>query len=191
MIIYLIRHWETIEWSNNIILWNLWWKLSEKWVNEAKKIWEFLLWNDYNIKRIITSNLSRSIETWEILSKYIQVDMQQNPLIKERSAWMAEWKSDNEIDWDNYEKKSLPYRKHLNWESFIEVRKRAKEFLSDLSNENQINDSALIVSHSVFILMLLSLINKLSVKDALKIDIKNKIIYYDSLKNELIFIDII
>jgi broad specificity phosphatase PhoE len=55
---------------------------------------------------------------------------------------------------------------------------------------NQANEGVLIISHSVFILMLISLIKKISIKKALQIDIKNKIIYFDFNTKELKFLDI-
>lgn len=186
MNLYIIRHWETLEWNNNIILGNNWWTLSEKWVQEAHRIWELLSYDIYNIWKIITSNLARAINTWEIINKYIKVPTIQNKIINERNSWIAEWKKESEINWDLYEKKSLPYRKHFNWESFIDVKKRAKKFLNNI----QENKNILVISHSVYILMLLSIIKKIPIKDALKIDIKNKLIHYSIEGNELKIIDL-
>lgn len=54
-------------------------------------------------------------------------------------------KKESEIDWDTYELKSLPYRKHFWWESFLDVKKRAKNFL-DFYLKNKSNESFLIVT---------------------------------------------
>jgi probable phosphoglycerate mutase len=189
MKIYIIRHSETIEWKNNIILWYLWWNLSEVWIGDSHKLWNFFNLKDFNIKKIITSALKRSIDTGNIINEYLKVDLFCDNLLNERNSWVAEWKNESEINWELYETKQLIYRKHIWWESFIEVRNRAKKSYEKFNAYNT-NDSILIITHSVFILMLLSIINKISIKNALKIDIKDKIVVFDTLKKTIEFIKI-
>lgn len=92
MKIYFIRHWETIECLDWIILGSLPYKLSSNWIKEAKIIWKFLLWKWLNISKILTSNLDRSIETWKIISNYLKVPIFERFEIRERESWIAEWK---------------------------------------------------------------------------------------------------
>lgn len=187
MKIYIIRHSETFEWKNNIVLWSLGWNLSEVWIKDSHKLWKFFNWKDFNIKKIITSALKRSIDTGYIINQYLKVDLSCDNLVNERNSWVSEWKNESEIDWELYEKKQLIYRKHIWWESFIEVRNRAKRIYEKFSTYNT-NDSILIITHSVFILMLLSIINNISIKNALRIDIKDKIVVFDSLTKKIEFI---
>ncbi|MDD2486925.1 MAG: phosphoglycerate mutase family protein [Candidatus Gracilibacteria bacterium] len=189
MKLYIIRHGKTTQGENDIILGSLPGTLSEKGIQEAHKIGKYLSSEKYDISKIITSGLDRTIQTGKIISEYIKVPTSQNFIINERDSGIAEGKKESEINWDLYEKKSLPYRKHLNGESFIDVKKRARNFLNYI-NTNQGNIGILIISHSVFILMLISLIKKISIKKALQIDIKNKIIYFDVNTKELKLLDI-
>lgn len=176
MKLYLIRHCETIEWENGIILWHLNWNLSKKWILDAKRIWKFLKNSDFWIEKILTSDLKRAIETSQIINKYLNLKIEKLNILRERWAWIVEWKKENEINWDLYENKKLPYRKHIWWESFLDVKKRAKYFLDNLPEESW---NLLIISHNVFILMLICVLKKITIKKALSIDIKNKIICID------------
>ena len=177
MKLFFVRHSETIEWKNGIILWSLPWTLSEKWIREAHTIGEFLC-SFPEISEIITSDLARAIKTGEIIAWHIQVPVRHDPIIRERLSWVAEWKTDEEIDWITYEKKSLPYRKHMGGESFREVRNRAKQFLESLPEREGV--SILLVSHSVFILMLLSIFLGISIEKALAMSLRNTIVCIDT-----------
>ncbi|EKE28066.1 MAG: Phosphoglycerate mutase family protein [uncultured bacterium (gcode 4)] len=187
MKLYFIRHWETIAGLKWVILWSLPWKLSENWIHEAESIWKFLLNEWFGISKIYTSNLKRSVETWKIISSYLKVPQHELFDIRERESGIAEWKKETDIDWESYEKKPLPYRKHLWWESFLDVRKRVNRFLDSLRNKDS-DESILIVTHSVFILMMLSLVMKKTINCALKIRIKKLIIVLNTKNNSIEFI---
>lgn len=189
MKIYLIRHSETIESLENIILWQLPWNLSEKWIFESKKIWKFLKENQkiFQIKKIFSSDLKRDKDTAEIINNFLDLEIKFLEILRERKSGIAEWKKENEIDWEKYEQKSLAYRKHKGWESFLEVRNKAKDFYKNIFSEKE---NILVVSHSVFILMFLSFFKKISIKDSLKIDIKNKIICVDLENKKIEFINL-
>ena len=176
MKIYLLRHWQTLEWENWIILWQKWWNLSEKWIEEMNKIWNFLKLSDLWIKKIYTSDLKRAVDSANIINNYLNIEIEKCEILKERWCWKVEWKRENEINWEEYEKNKLPYRKHDWWESFIDVKNRAKIFLEKIKN-NDFN--SLIISHSVFILMLIWLIQKKSIEKSIKLNLKNRIICID------------
>lgn len=184
MKIYVLRHTDTIEWEKWIILWSIWWNLSESWISKANYIWKFLKESKFWVKRIFTSDLKRTIDTWNIINKYLNKETNQLQILRERSAWKQEWKSQDNIDWGIYEKKSLIHRKHIWGESFLDVKKRAIAFLSNLDKNN---DSCLVISHSVMILMLISIIKNLTIKESLKINIKDKLICIDFESNNIDF----
>lgn len=189
MKIYFIRHSKTIESLENIILWHLPWNLSEKWIFESKKIWKFFSENKdiFRIGKIFSSDLKRAKDTAEIINNFLNLEIKFLKILRERKAGIIEWKKENEINWENYEKIFLPYRKHKSWENFLEVRKRAKKFYKNIFTEKE---NILVISHSVFILMFLSFFKKISVKNALKIDIKNKIICINLENKKVEFIEL-
>ena len=188
MKIYLIRHCDTIEWENGIILWHLNWNLSKRWIFEAERIWKFLKNSDFWITKFLTSDLKRAIDTSKIINNYLSLEIEKLNILRERWSWIVEWKKENEINWELYEKKKLPYRKHYWWESFLDVKKRANYFLSNLYTNDW---NLLIISHNVFILMLICIFKQITIKESLKIDIKNKIVCIDLKNNYLDFIDIV
>ena len=177
MKLFFVRHSETVEWKNGIKLWTLPWTLSEKWIREAHAIGRFLR-SFPEISEVVTSDLVRATKTGEIIAWHIWVSVSHNAIIRERGSWIAEWKTDEEIDWVTYEKKSLPYRKHIGGESFLEVRNRAKQFIESLPKQE--SRSILLVSHSVFILMLLSTFLNISIEKALAMSLKNTIVCIDT-----------
>ena len=63
-------------------------------------------------------------------------------------------------------------------ESFREVRNRAKQFLESLPEREGV--SILLVSHSVFILMLLSIFLGISIEKALAMSLRNTIVCIDT-----------
>ncbi len=182
MKIYLTRHAETIEGEKWIILWQLWWNLSKKWEKEAIEIWLFLLNSNIIIKKIFSSPLKRAVDTANIINTFLKINLEKKDILKERSAGIAEWKSENEIDWNNYEKLEKKYRKHKWWESFFEVRERANKFLKSLKWKKE---NILVISHNVFICMIISIISNISIKKALNISLRKKIICIDLDKSKI------
>ena len=69
----------------------------------------------------------------------------------------------------------------------MDVRKRVNRFLDSLRNKDS-DESILIVTHSVFILMMLSLVMKKTINCALKIRIKKLIIVLNTKNNSIEFI---
>lgn len=181
MKIFLLRHSETLESLENIILWHLPWNLSKKWILQSEKIWKFLKNENFQIKKIFSSDLKRAKNTTEIINNFLNLEIKFLKILRERKAWNIEWKKENEINWEKYEKKDFNYRKHFWWENFLQVKKRAKKFLKKIRKNEKKN--ILVVSHSVFILLLIWIIKNISIKESLKINIKNKIISID-LKNK-------
>ncbi len=176
MKIYLTRHTETVEEKKWVILWQLWWNLSKKWENDALKVWFFLLKSNIVIKKIYSSPLRRAIDTAKIINTFFNINLEKKDILKERSAGIAEWKSENEINWYDYEKIEKKYRKHKWWESFLEVKERANIFLKSLKYKKE---NILVVSHNVFICMIISIVSNISIEKALNISLRKKLVCID------------
>lgn len=153
MKIIILRHGETKEGKKNIILGQLDGTLSASGKLEIKNNIKHIKETKIALTLIISSDLKRTKKTAEIISKYFDIPIKYEKLIRERHAGIAQGKKENEINWKIYEKKSLLRRKHQDGESFLNVKARARKFLSKLKN---IKENIIVVSHSAFILMLLS-----------------------------------
>lgn len=132
---------------------------------------------------IFTSDLVRAVQTAEIISQIINLPVKQMEVLRERSAGIAEGKFDKDVDWLAYEKNDLETRSHEGGESLQDVQKRAKIFLETIQDVH-----AIIVSHEAFIKMALSVVNKLQIKDAVKLNIENNIVVVDLKKESTNFI---
>jgi broad specificity phosphatase PhoE len=170
----LIRHGETKEGKKGIILGRLPGVLSAKGKKEMEAAAKKIKKSKLEPEIIFSSDLNRAKQSAIIISKTLGLKVKCDKLLRERAGGIAEGKSDKEIDWENYEKISLLYRKHKGGENFIEVRKRAKTFLLKIKKVKF--ENVIIVSHSAFLAMLLSLLKKWSIKKALKFNFKNPVV---------------
>jgi probable phosphoglycerate mutase len=101
---------------------------------------------------ILTSDLARAFNYATIIGNALNIKIEREPLMRERGAGEAEGIAPDKIDWETYEKVAKPLRKHAGGESFEDVRVRAREFLTKM--ESLPYQTALLVSHSVFLAML-------------------------------------
>lgn len=178
MKLILIKHGETREGRKGVILGQLNGNLSSKGKAESRKI-AVVIKNDKRLSpsRIISSDLKRTKQTAQIISKVLRLKIQYDKLIRERHAGSVQGKLAKDVNWELYEKKPLALRKHSGGESFSDVKKRAKKFLKKIKNTD---DCAVVVSHSVFILMLISEFYKISIQKALKLPLHNRIYIIDN-----------
>ncbi len=167
MRIIFVHHGETKEGKKGIILGSLGGNLTVKGKQEVKRIISELIGKKILPDIIITSPLKRALNTAQLISKIIKVPIVIEPLIRERSAGIAEGKRESEIDWEVYERKSLVHRKHTGGESFSDVYKRAKKFVQKIKGQRN-KQTILIVSHSVFILMCIAVLKETSIEYILK-----------------------
>ena len=188
MKLYLIRHGATKEGAEGIILGSIGGNLNEKGLKYSENVAGFFINHKIAVAKLLCSDLSRAIQTAEIISKQLNLPLTKYSLIRERSAGIAEGKKEIDIDWERYESVSLPDRKHLGGESFQEVKNRAEQFLNMLKEGQQ--EDILIISHSVFILMLLSLIKNTSIETELKTKTGNQIFIIDLDRKTIETIDI-
>jgi broad specificity phosphatase PhoE len=170
----LVKHGETKEGRRGIILGSLPGELSIGGKKEIKIISEKIKKSGLEPEIIFSSNLNRAKQSAEIISKTLGLEIKYDKLLRERASGVAEGKKENEVDWESYERTYLPYRRHEDGESFIEVRNRAKTFLLKIKKTKY--ESIIIVSHSVFLAMFLSILRKFSIKKALKFNFKNPIV---------------
>jgi len=175
MILILIRHGETKEGKKGVLLGRLPGILSVKGKKEIKTVAEKIKKSKLDPEIIFSSDLNRAKQSAIIISKILVLKIKYDKLLRERAGGIAEGKKEKEINWKNYGKISLPYRKHKGGESFIEVKQRAKKFLNKISSVKK-QKNIIIVSHSAFLAMLLSLLKKQSIEKSIKFDFKNSII---------------
>lgn len=180
MKLILIKHGETIESKKGIIVGQLPGTLSAKGKSEAKKVAEIIKKRKLNPTLIISSDLKRTKETAKIISKKLNLPVKYEKITRERNAGIAQGKKDEQINWDLYEKKPLENRKHIGGESFLEVGRRAKNFIGLLKKHKNYGDKEiLIISHNVFLSMLLSVILKWPLKKSLKFDFHKNLVVID------------
>ena len=174
MVIYLVRHGETIEGEQNRILGQLGGNLNQKGIQFANDVGIFLKQGEYNIEKIYTSDLKRAIDTTKIITSHLGVPFESYKILEERAAGDVEGKLESEIDWIEYEKMPLIERKHNGGETFTDVEKRAKIFLESLYKTNE--KEILVVSHAVFIMMFMKIVLEMDINDVLKFPLNRRII---------------
>ena len=177
MKIYLVRHGETFEGNQGIILGNMPGTLADSGKIYAKNVGSYISTLVPKPQQIVSSDLRRAVATAEIISKITDIQLSFEPLLRERSAGVVEGKMEIEIDWDSYEKQPLAYRKHLGGESFKEVNKRVKKFLDNILKQS--NTDLILVTHSVVISMFLSELLEWDYKKSLGYKYKNSILILD------------
>jgi len=177
MKLIFIRHGDTIEGKNDIILGHLPGTLSADGILYSNLIGK-QLFNLFKPDLIISSDLNRAEETAKIINKKRKIEMLTSKLLRERHSGIAQGQKTSEILWDNYEKKSTPYKKHEGGESFLDVRKRAEKFYKSIKKNR--NKTILIVTHSVFISMFFSHFFKWSIKNSLEKKLYNYISILDT-----------
>jgi probable phosphoglycerate mutase len=163
--------------------------LNEKGVNYAGRVADYFKNRNIPVANIVTSDLNRAVQTAEIISRELKLPLLIEDLVRERASGLAEGKTEREIDWQNYEAVPVAERKHPGGESFLEVKERARLFMEKV--RNNLHEDFLVVSHSVFILMLLSLIKSSSIEDELKTRTADKIFVIDVEKMSVETLDII
>ena len=178
MKIILVRHGETKESKKGILLGHLPGRLSSKGKADMKLIAEIIKKLYLSPKIIFSSDLKRAKDSSEIVSEELKLRIRYNQLLRERKGGVSEGKTEEEIDWESYGKTSFPYRRHTGGESFIEVKKRAKEFLDNILKKEK--GDFIIVSHSVFLSMLLSCIKNWSIKKSCQFNFNNSITIVDT-----------
>ena len=112
MKIILVKHGETEEGTHRILLGALPGILTAQGKKEMIVVAQSIVAADLHPELIISSKLTRAVDSAEILANILNLPILQNAMVNERGGGVVEGKKDQEIEWSEYEKISLPYRKH-------------------------------------------------------------------------------
>jgi len=146
MKLYVARHGQTVTNINAIMCWQYDAKLTEKWYKQAETLWESL--KDIVFDRVISSDLSRAVETSKSVIKYQSwnASFATTPFLRERSYWVWDGVPDAEIikkldlDSKTFRSKSIEWEE--GYESDEDFMSRIKEFfeqyIKPLSTTDQI-----------------------------------------------------
>jgi len=160
MKILLLRHGETVEGAQGILLGSIGGTLSDKGKAQAETMAEGILRSGFRPDRIVSSPLDRATDTSEIISKKMNLPVEINNDVSERRAGEIEGKRDEEIDWTEYERQPFEWRKHKGGESYEDVKIRVEKFLNNLEGRDFI-----LVTHSALIRILISIFLGISVEE--------------------------
>jgi probable phosphoglycerate mutase len=174
MKLILLRHGETEEEKEGIILGRLPGILSEEGKVQAENAAKFIKSANLRPEIIISSDLARAFDYAAIIGRELNLKIELEPLVRERSAGEVEGMTQDNINWEQYEKIAKLLRKHAGGESFEDVRKRAKKFLKRAPSLPF--QTVLLVSHSVFLAMLAIEICGWTLDDALNYDFRSPLI---------------
>ncbi len=182
MELILIRHGETKEGKKGILLGQLPGTLTAKGRRFADEVGRVIAGFSYRSPLIIASDLERSKETARAIARITHAPLKCDRLLRERNGGIDEGKKESQINWKEYERRPLAYRRHEGGESFADVKKRASAFLEKIQKEK--HSPIIIVSHQALISTLLSELFGWSYPKALKFDLKNKLVIVNTKKRE-------
>ncbi len=152
MRLILLRHGETEEEKRGIILGTLPGTLSLEGRAQAEQATELIRTSGLRPDIVLASDLARAADYAALINRRLQLSIVAEPLARERDAGEASGKTSAEIDWDTYEKVERSLRKHAGGESLKDVRARAQAFLKKI--ETLPSQVAILISHSVFLALL-------------------------------------
>lgn len=167
--IYIVRHGETMWNKEGKMQGQLDSKLSEKGIEQAKKLSEKL--KDINFEKVYSSVSSRAVETARILVGEREYKIEKSELIKEINMGIWQGMAKKEVlekyGDNNYRFWNAPhiYDHIINkGESFEELKKRAVRFIEEIVEKHN-NGNILLVSHGVTIKAILSSIEKKTIEE--------------------------
>jgi probable phosphoglycerate mutase len=170
----LLRHGETEEEKKGIVLGHLHGTLSDEGKKQAERVAAMIAAANLRPEIILTSDLARALDYAIIIGNELNIKIEQEPLMRERGAGEVEGIASDKINWEEYEKVAKPLRKHVGGESFEDVRVRAKEFLTKI--EPLPYQTALLISHSVFLAMLTMEVCGWTMDEALAHDFRDPLV---------------
>ena len=183
MKLIIVRHGETIENLNHILMGKTDGELTQKGIEQSKEVGKHLK-EHHNIDMVFCSPLGRCVDTLNnILEEYpIEGEIFMSKLIEERGFGEYEGVSTNSINWDEIDKDSKINRE-MGVESWKDVGKRVELFLEDLKLEDN-EKTILIVSHGGPIRLM---INKITKKESLygEVEVNNGQIFEFDYDTEL------
>ncbi|MBN2422288.1 histidine phosphatase family protein [Candidatus Woesearchaeota archaeon] len=161
MRLIITRHGETVDNVNRIIQGHKHGKLTEKGIEQAKKLGKRL--TEEKIDYIYSSDLYRAKETTEnIAENHPKSKIIFDKRIRERDYGKYNGMKKSEVNWREVDEKETPE----NVESLTDLRKRLEEFYEEILKKHH-NQTVLVVSHSTASRILIGIIMKKSIKDSL------------------------
>ena len=153
MKLFLVRHGETKENEERILMGHHHGILTEKGKEQAKAT--ALSLKGYKLDQIYSSDLNRCVDTAEFIKEYHpDTPVTFTHELRERNLGNLQGKKSASVDWDG-----LPgdgdHKKPENGESIAELKIRALDFVKRLYEQHP-NDSILLVSHNGWIKQILS-----------------------------------
>jgi len=170
MKLILIRHAKTVEGMKGIIKGQLDGTISNEGLKQIKEV--ALKLKKYKIDAIYSSDLMRARKTAEGIAKFHNVKIKYLSLLRERNFGSYQGKVVEKTRWQKIKAKWGLNGKPKGGESILDVKNRAERFLKIL-NRNHKDETVLVVSHRIFISILLSLIQREDLKKMLGIEIKH------------------
>ena len=163
----IVRHGETNENKEGIVQGSIQGTLSPLGKDQVRKL--ALRLKNEKIDEIHSSDLARALDTAQEIAKYhpgLQVNV--NPLLRERCHGIFEGKKTNAISQEEFNKYFNTLEgKPPGGESWIEVGKRVECFLHQIVHKNS-NKTVLLVTHGGVIIALLCILTGTLSKDAEK-----------------------
>lgn len=159
MKLILVRHGETIDNLNHIVMGKTDGELTQKGIEQSKEAGKHLK-EHHSIDMVFCSPLGRCVDTLNhILEECpIEAEIFMSKLIEERDFGEYEGTSLSDINWDEINKDNR-INKEMGVESWDDVKKRVELFLEDLKLEDD-NKTILIVSHAGPIRVMINKIKK-------------------------------
>jgi broad specificity phosphatase PhoE len=171
MRLLITRHGQTIENKAHTVMGWLPGHLSSLGKEQARML--ALRLKDENIDIIFCSDLDRARDTAKIIARYHKnASFLENNSVRERYFGKLQGKSSKDIDWNNVDNNS-EFGKIYGCESIAHVRLRASRFYKMLLRKYA-DKTVLIVTHAFLKTVLLGVIQKIPLKESLKVtDSKN------------------
>ncbi len=137
IILYLIRHGETVDNAAQILQGHLQGELNETGIKQAEEVRDLLV--DEDIDVFVASDLKRSVDTCRIIARTHCKKVVTTPLLRER-------------DWGDFTGAFIPDLKNKTWpeniESIEQLKLRAQDFLVYIK-ANYPNKKVLAVGHGI------------------------------------------
>lgn len=159
MKLIIVRHGETINNLNHIVMGKTDGELTQKGIEQSKEVGRHLK-EHHPIDMVFCSPLGRCVDTLNnILEEYpIEGEIFMSKLIEERDFGEYEGVSFDAVNWEELDKDSKINRE-MGVESWKDMGKRVELFLEDLKLEDE-NKTILIVSHGGPIKLMVNILNK-------------------------------
>lgn len=154
MKLYVVRHGETIENKNKVLMGHNHGTLTELGIKQAKETAQKLENNSF--EHIFSSDLQRCVDTAELLKEYHpNTPLTFTPELRELNMGVFQGQKRDDIDWNSLNG-SVMERKPENGESLSELNQRVKKFVGSLLDDHK-EYSLLLVTHAGVIRQLLSI----------------------------------